>query len=89
MSEDYDPTGVKRGVFDLTSGTITTKWIDIGVEEDFFEFDSVASSISPNTLVSVKDETSYQLSVPGKLIKNMELIVKPENGEERKYKIFE
>ena len=89
MSENYDPTGEKRGVFDLTSGTITTQRKDIGTDEEFFGFDSVAKSISPNTLVSVKDGTTYRLSVPGKLIKNMELTVKPENGEERKYKIFE
>ena len=89
MSENYDPTGEKRGVFDLTSGTITTQRKDIGTDEEFFGFDSVAKSISPNTLVSVKDGTTYRLSVPGKQIKIMELTVKPENGEERKYKIFE
>ena len=89
MSEDYDPTGEKRGVFDLTSGTITTQRIDIGEDKVFFGFDSVAKSLSPNTLVSVKDGTTYKLSVSGKLIKNMELTVKPENGKERKYKIFE
>ncbi len=89
MSENYGPTGEKRGVFDLTSGTIATQRIDTGTDEEFFGFDSVAKSISPNTLVSVKDGTTYRLSVPGKLIKNMELTVKPENGEERKYKIFE
>lgn len=89
MSENNDPTGKKRGVFDLTSGTVATQRIDIGTDEEFFGFDSVAKSISPNTLVSVKDGTTYRLSVPGKLIKNMELTVKPENGEERKFKIFE
>lgn len=89
MSEYNDPDDEKRGVFDLTSGTITTQMKDIGTDEDFFGFDSVAKSISTNTLVSVKDGTTYRLSVPGKQIKNMELTVKPENGEERKYKIFE
>lgn len=81
MSEYNDPDGEKRGVFDLTSGTIATQRINTGTDEEFFGFDSVAKSISPNTLVSVKDGTTYRLSVPGKLIKNMELTVKPENGE--------
>lgn len=89
MSEYNDPDGEKRGIFDLISGTIATQRIDIGTDEEFFGFDSVAKSISPNTLVSIKDGTTYRLSVPGKQIKNMELTVKPENGEERKYKIFE
>ena len=89
LSEVYDPTGEKRGVFDLTNGTITTQKLADGEDEEFFGFDSVAKSIKPNTLVSMKSGTTYTISVPWKKLKNMILTVKTADGKEKEYKIFE
>ena len=79
----------KCGVFDLTSGLITTSSRDYAENEDIFFLDVAKDGFKRYTMKSSKDGVIYELSVPDNKLKNMELTVKTEDGKEKKYKIFE
>lgn len=80
---------VKCGEFDLTSGLIMTSSRDYAENAETFMFDVVPNGWKAYKMIPRKNGITYTLSVPDNKLKNMELTVKPENGEERKYKIFE
>lgn len=80
---------VKCGEFDLTSGTIKSSDSDYAENVETFQFDVVPNGLKTYKMIPRKNGITYTLSVPDNKLKNMELTVKPENGEERKYKIFE